>query len=329
MNGFPVITSTLSPTHLSLFLREKYDLREQVTCQLIKAGVNHTYLVNDGADKFVFRVYSLNWRTKLEIEEELNWLQLLKQKNISVSYPIRDKSENFIQTLNAPEGERFSVLFSYAKGEKLHNSSEATHFQIGIVMAQLHELANNRSLQRTTYTPQILLVDSLEQLKPFLPETTAEMEFMKSTQTYLLKEFEKIDTDKIRKGIVHLDIWFDNLNISPENEITLFDFDFCGNGWLCLDIAYYVMQLHHLERDEKECQSKLQAFLNGYESITKISAEEKRILPMLGVSLYFFYLGVQCQRFENWSNTFLNETYLKRFVVAIVKRYFDLNKLGE
>jgi hypothetical protein len=49
---------------------------------------------------------------------------------------------------------------------------------------------------------------------------------------------------------------------------------------------------------------------------------------MLGVTLYFFYLGVQCQRYENWSNVFLNETHLKRFVNLLVKKYFDLNELG-
>jgi hypothetical protein len=49
---------------------------------------------------------------------------------------------------------------------------------------------------------------------------------------------------------------------------------------------------------------------------------------MLGVSLYFFYLGIQCQRFENWSNSFLNETYLKRFINLLVKTYYEGNKLG-
>jgi hypothetical protein len=44
---------------------------------------------------------------------------------------------------------------------------------------------------------------------------------------------------------------------------------------------------------------------------------------MLGVSLYFFYLGIQCQRYENWSNSFLNEVYLKRFINLLVKRYFE------
>jgi len=125
-----------------------------------------------------------------------------------------------------------------------------------------------------------------------------------------------------------MDIWFDNLNIDKDKEVTIFDFDFCGNGWLCCDIAYYILQINSTEKDENECRLKTEAFLNGYESITKISNEERRLLPALGVSLYFFYLGIQCQRFDNWSNTFLNETYLKRFINLLVKKYFDKNNLG-
>ena len=133
----------------------------------------------------------------------------------------------------------------------------------------------------------------------------------------------------MRNGIVHLDIWFDNLNITKDKEVTLFDFDFCGNGWLCLDVAYYILQLHNIEKyDEKAYQPKIDSFLKGYETITKLSAEEKRLIPILGVSLYYFYLGVQCQRYENWSNSFLNAHYLKRFINGLVKRYYELYNDG-
>jgi len=46
------------------------------------------------------------------------------------------------------------------------------------------------------------------------------------------------------------------------------------------------------------------------------------------LSVYFFYLGVQCQRFDNWSNVFINELYLKRFINLRVKRWADFNQLA-
>ncbi|HMR89718.1 MAG TPA: phosphotransferase [Saprospiraceae bacterium] len=325
MTHFPVTNSNLSATHLGLFLQEKYALTKDTKCQIIKAGINDTYLVTDDIDKYVFRVYSCGWRAKTEIEEEIRLLLQLKENDISVSYPLSDKNGKYVQTLYAPEGDRFAVLFSFAAGEKQHIISEDTHFQIGKLIARLHKITIHQRLNRIDYTPEVILVDSLNKVSAFLKSDTEEMHFMRSAQSYLLKEFESADMSQIRQGIVHLDIWFDNLNITPDNHVTIFDFDFCGNGWLCLDVAYYILQLHNIEKYEAEdYQPKVDHFLKGYDSVTPLSAEEKRLIPMLGVSLYFFYLGVQCQRYDNWSNSFLNENYLKRFINGLVKRYYDI-----
>ena len=327
LKPFPVTNSTLSSIHLARFVQEKYGLAN-ATCRLLKTGINDSYLVACGDDKYVFRVYSLNWRTANEIDEEIRLLILLKESNIPVSYPIADAEGVYIQQLNAPEGIRFGVLFTFAKGEKLLNFSPELHYKVGEIMARMHQVTLGLKLDRVTYTPEVILSDSFEQIKKFLPVGNPEMDFMVPAQQFLLKEFKKFNAVEIRQGAVHLDIWFDNMSIFNGAEITLFDFDFCGNGMLCYDIAYYILQLNSTEKDETECKLKTGAFLKGYESVTKISDEEKRIIPMLGVSLYFFYLGIQCQRFDNWSNTFLNEGYLKRFINLLVKKYYEKNGLG-
>jgi Ser/Thr protein kinase RdoA (MazF antagonist) len=325
MQNFPVISSILSSKHIGLLLQNEYGFRKTVTCKLLKAGINHSYLVTNGEHKFVFRLYSFNWRSQTEILEELGLLNLLRDNNVPVSYPVTDATGNYIQQLNAPEGNRFGVLFSFAEGEKLLNFPAGLHYKIGEAMGRIHRVTHNQQLQRVTYTPQVLLQDSFKQMEGFLPANSDEMQWMASTQKYLLDELAKIDTGKLRQGAVHMDIWFDNLNITKAGDVTLFDFDFCGNGWQCLDVAYYILQLHSTEKVEGERTEKLKSFLAGYESIIQLNDEEKRLLPMLGVSVYFFYLGIQCQRFDNWSNVFLNETHLKRFINLLVKKYFDEN----
>ena len=328
MESFPVINSTLSATHLGLSLQKAYNLSSDTACSLLKTGINDSYLVVDGEEKYVFRIYSLGWRTKKEILEEIRLLNLLRQNNIPVSVPLADIGKNYIHEFNAPEGPRFGVMFSFANGEKLLNFPAGIHHKVGEIMAEIHQLTNNLKLERVTYSSDVILVNSFERLKKFISIDTDEMVFMASAQNYLLNELRQADISQIRNGAVHLDIWFDNLSIDKDNNVTLFDFDFCGNGWLCYDIAYYLLQLHSTEKDDNECKLKTEAFLKGYESVIKITDEERRLLPALGVSLYFFYLGIQCQRFDNWSNTFLNETYLKRFINLLVNKYFEKNNLG-
>ena len=162
MSFFPVINSNLSPTHLATFVQEYYALTNNTKCNLLKAGINHTYLVKDDEKKYIFRVYSLNWRTKNEILEEINLLNLLKEHHISISYPITDKNKNYIQSINAPEGKRFGVMFSFAEGEKLLSFSEEGHFQIGVLMARIHQITQNLHLDRIEYTPKILLENPLQ-----------------------------------------------------------------------------------------------------------------------------------------------------------------------
>ncbi|GAB3763575.1 phosphotransferase enzyme family protein [Spirosoma pomorum] len=328
MAPFSVSSSIVSSAALAPFLAGQYGLAPEVTCQLLKAGISHTYLLTDDGTRYVFRLYTLDWRSQAEILEEIRLLDLLQKHNIPVSYAIPDKTGSYIQEVTAPEGLRYGVLFSYADGEKLLNFSPEIHTHIGEVMGRLHQLTHNLRLSRETYTPDRLLVDSFVYLQQRLPADSDEMRFMQKAQAYLLQELRYADTAQLRQGVVHLDIWFDNLHIDQNHRVTLFDFDFCGNGWLCLDVAYYILQIHSTEKVEQERNQKIEAFLTGYESVTPISSEEKRLLPMLGVTIYFFYLGIQCQRYENWSNVFLNETHLKRFINLLVKKYFDDNGLG-
>ena len=87
------------------------------------------------------------------------------------------------------------------------------------------------------------------------------------------------------------------------------------------DLGYYIAQLYQLEKEETQYTGKLERFLAGYESITRLNDYEKEAIPYLGAAVYFFFLGVQCQRYDNWSNAFVNEIYLSRFINLIIKKW--------
>lgn len=83
---FLTINSTLSPVELGKVIHQKYELSEKTECNLFRAAMNHLYIVNDGEKKYVFRVYTHNWRTRLEIEEELRLLIHLKETDRQIAY---------------------------------------------------------------------------------------------------------------------------------------------------------------------------------------------------------------------------------------------------
>ena len=316
MNTFPVQASTLSALELGNFLKEKYHLNEDYQCKLFRTGLNHTYFLEYENKKFVARVYCHNWRTKNEIKEELQLLKLLKDQGLGVSYAIADKNGAYIQEIEAPEGLRYITLFSFAKGKKIRSMSNKTCFAIGSVMAKMHQTTINKRIDRVQYNSEILINTSYENLKLYFTEDLPVMRLLKKIGNKLTKTLAQIPETSFPNGIVHLDIWYDNLNINDKNEITLFDFDNCGNGVLVLDVAYFCIQLFFIENNKEVYELKLDHFLKGYNKKRELSSDEINLIPSYAASIFIFYLGVQAKRFD-WSNIFLTENYLKMFVGRI------------
>jgi len=312
MKVFPVTASTISEKELGEFAKDKYELNKNYVCKLFRTGMNHTYFISNNETKYVLRVYSHNWRSKSEINEEINLLNLLSENNLNVSFPIKDKHGEFIQKINAPEGIRYIVLFSFAKGDKIRFINQDTCFKIGSLMAKFHDLTLNKTINRISYSKNSLIEQPYDYLKQFFSEELPEMKFIKEIRN----TFVNSDFDNIQSGLVHLDIWYDNMAITKENEITVFDFDFCGNGWQILDIGYFCKQLFFIESDKKQYELKVQNFLKGYQKIKELSDKELKLIPKAGASVFVFYLGIQAQRFD-WSNVFLSENYLKMFIGRI------------
>jgi len=316
MTTFPIIASTLSQTELGKFVTEKYQLKEYFDCKLFRTAVNHTYFMLSTHTKYVVRVYCHNWRSKVEIQQELELLNLLKNNNLSVSFPIPDKEGNLIQEINAPEGLRHVVLFTFAEGEKMRFMTNETCFAIGSMMAKIHNITAIKKIDRVNYNSDVLLNKAYDHLNSFFSGDLNEMKYIKQITSKISKNFEDSNLLENQKGIVHLDIWYDNLSVNKENEITIFDFDNCGNGFLILDVGYFCKQLFFIESDKNEYEIKVESFLNGYRKERSLSEKELKLIPEAGASIFVFYLGVQAQRFD-WSNIFLTENYLKMFVGRI------------
>lgn len=321
MTVFPVTTSTLSEIELGKFIKEKYQLKENINCKLFRTGVNHTYFISDSEAKFVIRVYCYNWRTKTEIKQELELLLLLKAGDLSVSYPVPDKNGNFIQEINAPEGIRYAVVFSFAEGEKMRFMTNETCSAIGSLMAKIHTLTADKKIERIHYDSEVLLHQSYHYLNLYFAKDLDEMKYIKEINDTISGRFKESNLSGNQNGIIHLDIWYDNLSVNNEDQITIFDFDNCGNGAFILDVAYFCKQLFFIESDKKEYETKVQSFLSGYQKVRNLSDKEIALIPEAGASIFVFYLGVQAQRFD-WSNIFFTENYLKMFVGRI-KNWLD------
>lgn len=308
-SAFPVIDSTLSPEHLALWVAEQYGLGN-VSCTLLKTNMNHSYLVKANNEQYILRIYNQMHRDILQVSAEVDLLNELKH-NVSVSYPVINAKGIFVQEINAPEGKRFAVLFSYAKGKKRRYINSESNYKIGETIGRLHQATQNKTIERAQYSAQTLVGWAYKEAAKYISEELEEMKMIKNSEAILSNKFSN---PTLRTGVVHLDIWYDNMNIQEDGTVTLFDFDNIGNGCLILDIGYYCMQMYYIETDKTEYEKKKSAFIEGYRSITPVSDEELELVPYAGLAIWIYYLGVQAQRFDNFANIFLSENYVKMYI---------------
>lgn len=66
MNFAPAISTVISPDFLAHLEGKEYNLPSPNSCKVLKTGVNHTYLIESGEQKFVFRLYFYDWKTSEE-----------------------------------------------------------------------------------------------------------------------------------------------------------------------------------------------------------------------------------------------------------------------
>ncbi|WP_430901567.1 MULTISPECIES: phosphotransferase enzyme family protein [unclassified Paraflavitalea] len=315
------IISVIDSRDVSEIVRNQFGLNEQPLVTLLKTGINHTYKVSFGGKDYVFRLYTHNWRTREEIHAELELVAELNEKGCSVSVPVATSKGHYLMVVDAAEGTRFAVLFTYARGQKMIQYANEQHFEIGKLMGSIHAITINKAIPRAQYNYALMYTNGMREIGRFLGKESAAWKLIEGAGEKLKLVFEQAEKNEWRTGVVHLDIWFDNLNIDESGRITLFDFDFCGNGPLALDMAYYIMQVHRLNTDESIRKEQINSFINGYRSVTTLPQTELDELTALIPAIYIFYLGVQCYRFETWTAAFLNEVYLERYVDSFVKQW--------
>ena len=327
MNHIPALSSILCPEHLATWAETKYGLSTCTQTGILKTGINHNYSIQTTNGNYVLRVYFKDWKTEEEIAEELKLLHYLNENNVGVSYPIKDLEQQYIQQIEAPEGLRYAVLFSYAEGESIKNPSEKVCRLLGKSMAEMHQLTAHKSIGRKTYTSDTLVAWAYDTALSFFPESNPEMHYFKRAKELIHERFTSADATKLRSGIVHLDLWYDNMAVQNEDRITFFDFDNTGNGWLFLDIGYSLMLIFKNEPDKELFKRKMAAFYEGYESITGISEEEKELVPFGGLAIWLHYTGIHVQRFNDFTNHFLSNDFLK-FWIHTVNEWMKYNRIS-
>jgi len=331
MDIFPTQYSLLSAAALNDVLEELYGLKSMTSTLLIH-NVSDTYILENGAEHYIFKIYRAAHRSLAEIRAEAELLNILHEKGASVSYPLYDLKGNQIQSFNAAEGLRYGMLFSYAEGKVCQMMNDTQLATVGREMGRLHQLTSTIQLihPRKEYNINSMLIDTLERVKPAFAELPEEYEYLRESNKKVMAMLARFDTASFGFGYCHYDFLPKNFHFENDDKLTFFDFDFAGKGYLVNDLAsfyaHFFLQVLFNVMSQQEADRSFKVFLKNYQKERSLSDAEIASIPYFGYAWWIFYMGFHYDNFEDWSNFFFGPKFLKERVGWIrkwVERYVD------
>ncbi|MEM9830874.1 MAG: phosphotransferase [Bacteroidota bacterium] len=290
--------SLISSLSLNPILTEIYGLPEKFKVEYLHQGFSDTYLITTEASKYILRIYRHNWKSLDDIHGEIDLLLLLKNAHIPVSYPITNSKGNFVIELNCPEGIRYTVLFSYAAGESIPSLNSETARLFGEHLGRLHNVTEKREDKRLSkrYTYSEIFDATYKFLKLRLGDSSDILQKVTGVEQKLAKKMDVGSLELLPKGICHGDPHYENAFLEKSSKkMMLFDFDFCGYGYLHYDLGSFL----HYERTSEQNRVK---FLEGYEQIRPLTVEEKKLIPYFEILMRVFHLGARANHADGIKN---------------------------
>lgn len=292
---FPTTYSTLSPDALASYISQQYAM-ENVQCQFIVRGVGDTYLITTSKDRFILRIYRSSHRTLGNIQAEVILLNTLKAADVSVSYPVADKDGGQIQALQAAEGVRHAVLFTYAEGRSHNMLSPDQLRTLGKEMARFHNVSAAIILEDARWNIDITttLDEPLAAAKDYFKEDLVTYQWITEAVETAKTALSTLSTDQFSVGYCHFDFLPKNFHFDAAGKITIFDFDFFGRGWLIYDIMTFRQQLL-LDKlmgrlTDEQMEETYATFLEAYRTERQLSEEELAAIPYIGFGFWLFYM---------------------------------------
>jgi Ser/Thr protein kinase RdoA (MazF antagonist) len=295
---FPVNRSLLSAPALAEWVEKKYRLSGSPSCQFWRRSINDLYLVQDQERKFVLRISPTGWRSYKQLAAEIDLLFFLNQHRITVPQAISDKDDLYIQTLNAPEGPRFAVAFTYVPGAP-HSPTKAHSFRFGQAIAQLHAATDSYPADQVAFRFESteMVEEPLARLRPLFAQHQDDFDYLVEISKGLKQAADELPRRVPEYGVCHGDVNDGNFHVDADHRWGLLDFEYFGYGWRVFDIATFFNNQIHQQGKTERTRSFLDAFLGGYQSVRPLSQAELDVLPSFVILRQIWLLGMGARNF--------------------------------
>jgi len=306
-----VTYSTIAPEAVATALNAHYRIDPVKECQFWYHGLSDIYRVETSTHRYIFRISHHHWRSRSDIEFELEFLSFLRHHQLPVASPLSTNTGELCLEITAPEGPRYGTLFEYAEGSVPVGDLDCTQsHQLGETVAHLHRVSLKFTplSQRSALTPKLMIDESLEIIAPFIEKRPWDWEALCAIADKTKQKLQDLPTTPPFWTVCWGDPHSGNTHFTNQNQLTLFDFDQCGYSWRAFDIGKF-----RQVSLQAGCNPKVRkAFLEGYQTISPLTQVELECLQPLTVAAFIWAWGISLNRAMCFAYSRLDERYFTR-----------------
>jgi len=275
------VYTDVAADELAEFL-SRYDIGELLSYKGIAEGVeNSNFLLHSSAGYFILTLYEKRV-ARSDLPFFLELMTHLASRGISCPLPVKNKSGEALSTLAG----RPAAIISFLEGVWPRKPNAAHCAGVGEVLAKMHLAGRDFPLRRANAL-------SVEGWRPLFEQAASRAdELQGGLRAFIGAELDHLESgvwpNDLPQGVIHADLFPDNVFFLGEKLSGIIDFTFACNDMLAYDVAI-CLNAWCFESDYSFNVTKARAFLGAYGRERKLSDAEERALPLLarGAALRF------------------------------------------
>ena len=274
------VYTDVAADELAEFL-DQYDVGELLSYKGIAEGVeNSNFLLHTTSGSFFLTLYEKRV-AKDDLPFFLGLMAHLAGHGISCPQPVKMRSGETLGTL----AERPAAIIDFLEGVWPRKPSVAHCSAVGQALAKMHLAGRDFAMSRAN----ALSVSGWRPLFEAAESRADELQHgLRTLLTAELDHLEKSWPKHLPSGVIHADLFPDNVLFLGERVSGIIDFTFACNDMLAYDVAI-CLNAWCFESDYSFNVTKARAFLNAYGRERQLSDAEQNALPLLarGAALRF------------------------------------------
>src|SRR5215831_1323655 len=234
-----------------------YDVGELLSYKGIAEGVeNSNFLVHSGAGNFILTLYEKRV-AEADLPFFLGLMEHLEARGINCPQPVKNKQGGMLGKVAG----RPAAIVTFLDGLWIRRPNTSHCAAVGEAVAQLHRAGADFKLKRANAL-------SIGNWRPLYEQAKA------------LDALEKSWPRDLPQGVIHADLFPDNVFFLGDKLSGLIDFYFACTDTLAYDVAV-CLNAWCFESDHSYNVTKGRSLLNAYGKVRALSEAERNALPVL------------------------------------------------